>query len=583
MKLLVETTEDFDVLYEENDAGVKNMYIHGKFMQAERVNRNGRVYPKAIMEREVNRYVKEQVSQNTAAGELGHPCFWERTEILTTQNGWKFIKDIADDEEIFTLNKSTGQIEKQTITRKVINVHKGKMFKFTNRTIETCVTPDHRFVLVNRHGEYEVYTAQQIFDGFEERKFSHHYIPKTAQFKGTDNGTFVIPGMTLVDSRNSYLKDDIAIDTTVFMAFMGYYLSEGCTTRRSNRENGYRIAIFQNAGENADLIRETLKKFPAAIHWNERETAGKIVWENCDRRLGEYLHKLGNCYSKYIPQEIKEYGGDSLRHLLDAFIVGDGRGQLDKKRTKCDVFSTSYKLAEDLSEIAFKCGYATRQYKQEEFQDTIIENRVIKGSNKNTLHFVQILSSKGNYIDPRFMQIEEINWDDKVYCVQVPNETLMAKDGEYSFWSANCGPQMNLDRISHRITSLKMDGNDAVGKALILNTEAGKTAKALIEGGLRIGVSSRALGSIKETTHPQGAGTVKVVQPDFKLFAIDIVADPSAPDAYVDPLMENTEWVCEDGVWKPKSNDTADPSVPTLNSRQTRDAYYKLFEEITNS
>lgn len=194
---------------------------------------------------------------------------------------------------------------------------------------------------------------------------------------------------------------------------------------------------------------------------------------------------------------------------------------------------------------------------------------------------------KKMFIEGVFMQAERVNRNGRVYPKAIMEREVnrYVKEAVSQNTAAGelghpQGPQMNLDRISHRITSLKMEGNNVVGKALLLNTEAGKTAKALIEGGLRIGVSSRALGSVKESTYPQGGGNVKVVQPDFKLFAVDIVADPSAPEAYVDPLHENVEWIYEDGVWKPKQLQESTQVRRGPTSRKTRDDYYRLFQGL---
>ena len=107
------------------------------------------------------------------------------------------------------------------------------------------------------------------------------------------------------------------------------------------------------------------------------------------------------------------------------------------------------------------------------------------------------------------------------------------------------GPTINLDRVSHLITSLKQEGNNFVGKARILDTPMGNIAKSLLDEGVKLGVSSRGLGSIKEENG------IKIVADDFMLAtAADIVADPSAPDAFVNGIMEGKEWVWNNGILK---------------------------------
>ena len=109
------------------------------------------------------------------------------------------------------------------------------------------------------------------------------------------------------------------------------------------------------------------------------------------------------------------------------------------------------------------------------------------------------------------------------------------------------GPSLNLERVSHIITELKEDGNNIIGKAKILDTPYGNIVKNLIDEGAQLGVSSRGMGSLKKNDDG-----VNEVQEDFMLAAVDIVADPSAPDAFVNGIMEGKEWVWENGILQPK-------------------------------
>jgi hypothetical protein len=106
------------------------------------------------------------------------------------------------------------------------------------------------------------------------------------------------------------------------------------------------------------------------------------------------------------------------------------------------------------------------------------------------------------------------------------------------------GPTVNLDKVSHLITDLKFEGNDVVGKAQILDTPMGKIVKGLLDGGVQLGVSTRGMGSLEQKN---GA---MVVKDDFILSTVDIVQDPSAPDAFVNGIMEGVDWVWNNGVLK---------------------------------
>jgi cystathionine beta-lyase family protein involved in aluminum resistance len=159
-------------------------------------------------------------------------------------------------------------------------------------------------------------------------------------------------------------------------------------------------------------------------------------------------------------------------------------------------------------------------------------------------------SKKNYFIEGIFMQAEQKNRNGRIYPKQiltkevsrytkdlVENKRAMGELGHPE------GPSLNLERVSHLITELKENDNNIIGKAKILDTPYGKIVKNLIDEGAKLGVSSRGMGSIK----PNKGGT-NVVQEDFMLAAVDIVADPSAPDAFVNGIMEGKEWVWDNGI-----------------------------------
>jgi hypothetical protein len=119
------------------------------------------------------------------------------------------------------------------------------------------------------------------------------------------------------------------------------------------------------------------------------------------------------------------------------------------------------------------------------------------------------------------------------------------------------GPTVNLDKVSHLITDLKFEGNDVVGKAQILDTPMGKIVKGLLEGGVQLGVSTRGMGSLENRN---GA---MVVKDDFILSTVDIVQDPSAPEAFVNGIMEGVDWVWNNGVLCPQVIEKMETEIKT--------------------
>jgi hypothetical protein len=142
------------------------------------------------------------------------------------------------------------------------------------------------------------------------------------------------------------------------------------------------------------------------------------------------------------------------------------------------------------------------------------------------------------------------------------------------------GPQINLDRVSHLITSLKRDGNNYVGKAKIIDTPMGKIVIGLLQANVRVGVSSRGMGSLKP-----GDSGLMIVQPDFKLAtAADIVADPSAPDAFVKGIMEGVDWIYNastDSWYQEKLHETK-KSMKRMKMDQMESAKFSIFENFIN-
>ncbi len=159
---------------------------------------------------------------------------------------------------------------------------------------------------------------------------------------------------------------------------------------------------------------------------------------------------------------------------------------------------------------------------------------------------------KSHFIEGIFLQSEITNKNGRMY----PFKTLqreVAKYDEKQIQKGRAlgelghpdGPSINLDRVSHKIESLKEDGNNFIGRAKILDTPMGKIASSLLGEGVSLGVSSRGMGSLRKENN------ANIVQDDFMLAtAADIVADPSAPDAFVNGIMEGKEWVWNNGILK---------------------------------
>ena len=136
------------------------------------------------------------------------------------------------------------------------------------------------------------------------------------------------------------------------------------------------------------------------------------------------------------------------------------------------------------------------------------------------------------------------------------------------------GPGINLDKVSHKITELRFEGSDVIGKASILKTPMGKIVEGLLEGGVKLGVSSRGMGSLE-----QKQGVMKVGK-DFILATVDIVQDPSAPEAFVNGIMEGVDWVWDNGILKAQEIEIIETEIKTARNIGSSDVEIKAFKNF---
>ena len=211
--------------------------------------------------------------------------------------------------------------------------------------------------------------------------------------------------------------------------------------------------------------------------------------------------------------------------------------------------------------------------------------KLIREEIENVEVIVEERGGKKNlYIEGVFLQGDIKNRNGRMY----PSNTLGREVARYNEAFVNKGralgelghpdgPTVNLDRVSHKIMSLRQEGSNFVGRAKILATPMGNIAKNLLDEGVKLGVSSRGVGSV--SMNNEG---VNVVGEDFMLAtAADIVADPSAPDAFVDGIMEGKDWIWDGGVLREKFAEKTYKQINTLaSSRELQENKLRLFQDF---
>jgi hypothetical protein len=188
---------------------------------------------------------------------------------------------------------------------------------------------------------------------------------------------------------------------------------------------------------------------------------------------------------------------------------------------------------------------------------------------------------KNYYIEGIMMQGETVNRNGRKYSINILENECKRYTKEYvvkkrALGELNhpSGPTVNLDRVSHMLVELSQDGNNFIGKAKILDTPMGKIVKSLIDEGAMLGVSSRGMGSLKRVDD------INEVQSDFTLAAIDIVSDPSAPDAFVNGILEGKEWIWNNGILKEKTIDAYAREIKRTSSKNMEKKALRLFEDF---
>ena len=204
---------------------------------------------------------------------------------------------------------------------------------------------------------------------------------------------------------------------------------------------------------------------------------------------------------------------------------------------------------------------------------------------ENDLHYITEAKDKNGkkqyMIEGVFMQANQKNRNGRIYPKNVMENAVdkymteqVSKGRAVGELNHPDGPTINLDKVSHKITELKWQGNDVVGKAQILNTPMGKIVEGLMDGGVRLGVSSRGMGSLVNK------GGVNYVNDDFQLATVDIVQDPSAPGAFVDGIMEGVEWIWDNGILKAQEIEQFETEVKRAPSNRIAETQMKIFKDF---
>jgi hypothetical protein len=516
--------------------------IHAVFQKADTPNANGRIYPRAILEREVQKF-QQKIDERRAYGE----CYTPDTMILT-ESGWKTLADVVVGENILTLNVETEEIEINPVEEKPVFDFDGDMIRIKGRHINDIVTPNHHFPLWDRNHKYKgSFSAQDIFDK-NIGDLNHSHFLKQGKWNKESGEYFIIPKLNKephLNASKEFIKqttDDLILPIKPFMAFMGIYLSEGTSSTRHEKNRSYNVIIYQKKKEVVDEIESMLNELGMPFKKYGKD-GGEMMFMITDARLHTYVSKLGKCYTKYIPFEIKNQSKELLQIFYDWFVLGDGR-----KRIKSDdVFSTSKQLVLDLNEIQLKIGYSGTFHEENRKYDRWIGTRLIKGINCQNMFFTyKSLNKFTSFYDN--ISVSKEKYKGKVMCVKVKNHTWYCMSNGKTHWTNNSDHPnetvISTKGLSMNIIKLWWEGKTVVGdlevplspgyvKYGICSSPGDIIANNIYFNKLKIGVSSRGVGSV------ENKGGINVVGEDFELLCWDFVSDPSTRNSWTDQDIAN--------------------------------------------
>jgi hypothetical protein len=573
--ILKEDNEGFLNEMHKLEIGDKNisdpLYVYAVLQKYDTENKNGRWYPKEILYRENERY-QSLIKTRSSIGELNHPdCVDKNHEILTI-NGWVSIVDVKEGDMVLTFNTETETSEYQPVKRKIEQFYEGFMYEIKGKMLEKTVTPNHRFLMEDRHKKGYFYeTIQEIVDNPINRMVVKKSVFDDSNFR--DDEYITLKG---VESkvRNNFLKkkysEDLKIKSEDWFAFLGIFLSDGYSTGcNSGIFKSNRIAVTQKEGEKSEKIHNLFKKLPFDFRIHKR-CGDKLDFIISDARLFNVLTPLGNSAKKYIPEEYKNWKNKYSTILIDWFHLGDGTTIKDKngKIVRKVIFSTSKRLIDDLQQLTIQCGYYTSLventpvdriindvFYEEVDDDGVLTIKEIKKprliKTKTPIFCLNFIKTKNTYI--RYSDIKKIYHKDMVYCVEVDNSNFyIRKNGKSCFTGNSSNISLKPTDASHIIVETFWKGKTLLGKLEILTSPgfikngiiscSGDFVANLLRKNILIGVSSRGVGSLKKE------GNKNLVQDDFELVCWDIVAQPSTPGSYIFTDMERATklWVEEE-------------------------------------
>ncbi|MBI5035429.1 MAG: SDR family NAD(P)-dependent oxidoreductase [Chloroflexi bacterium] len=350
-------------------------------------------------------------------------CYSEETDILT-RTGWKKFYDLVPEDTVLTFNIKRRIAEFQKPTAHFAYPYKGKMYVQSNRRLKTCVTPNHK-MLVSWDCNHNDLENPHLIEAQQIKGKPMAYLLAADFSQGEDCNQFVLP--EIIPSKHKHKFPSKSIPMFDWLRFLGWYISEGhCYESKKTGNCIVSLTTFYRTAE-AVAVMKAIGLSPVVDHHHIIATS---------KQLYTYLRSLGKSHAKYIPQNIKQLKPKYLEVLLESLLAGDGNKQ---GKNGWRYTTVSKQLADDVQEIAIKCGMAANlRFDKEGF------------------YRVYICTTRTTQCNLDQDRSKWVDYNGMIYCLEVPNSVVMVRQNGYAYFSGNSkGSADQYVRDYYRIYGLR--------------------------------------------------------------------------------------------------------------------------------
>ena len=423
--------------------------------------------------------IAEHVYFTFAIEGISRACYDKDTEVLT-KDGWKLFKDInITTDEFVTRNQQNGQVELHKAIDYITYDYEGILHEYSSQNISLSVTPNHSLFIkpfdVRIKHDYKLVPSEEI-------KFKRFYMTKTFNYTSKVVPTVQINGYSYLRNYKGVYKekftDTLNLDKEYFLPLLAWYLSDG-SVYYNTKENSACISIAQTqcAKNVMNRTRERIADLISNLGFTAHMNKGAVRFKSLT--LGKFFKELGYCNEKYIPFDLFEcFNQRYAKMFIDEYLKGDG--SIDKNGCG-KLYTSSKKLADQLYTLCFMAGYTCKirvinPRGVHEINGHIVNAKlpsyVINVTLSENGRNREILIKKDKHLTQKY-------YNDKVYCVTVPNHTLFVRRNGIAVWCGNCSHQLvrhrhcTFSQQSQRYVEIKEDYNDIQSHQVKYNVAEG--------------------------------------------------------------------------------------------------------------